>query len=65
MLHAMMVIEGLKGTPAAEACPARQRSQAPSDQWRDQVLAHAHNAFEGQLRCAPLSRPFFGQNKLG
>jgi transposase-like protein len=43
---AMMVLEGLKGKPVAEICPAHQLSQAQYYQWRDQFLAHAANAVE-------------------
>jgi hypothetical protein len=43
---AMIVLEGLKGKPVAELCAEHQISQAPDDQWRDQLLAHAPNAFE-------------------
>jgi hypothetical protein len=44
--NAMIVIEGLKGKPVAELCAEPQISQAQYDQWRDQCLAHAPNAFE-------------------
>lgn len=44
--QAMRVIEGLKGTPVAALCHENQISQAPYDQWRDQCLAHAPQAFE-------------------
>ena len=43
---AMIVIEGLKGKPAAEFCTEHQISQAQYYQWRDQFLAHAPKAFE-------------------
>ena len=43
---AMMVIEGLKGTPVAELCNEHQISQAQYYQGRDQFLAHAPQAFE-------------------
>jgi transposase-like protein len=45
--QAMIVIEGLKGTPVAELCTKHQISQAQYYQWRDQFLAHAPKAFEG------------------
>jgi transposase-like protein len=45
---AVIVMEGLKGKPVAEICTAPQISQAQYDQWRDQFLAHAANAFESQ-----------------
>jgi transposase-like protein len=43
---AMIVLEGLKGQPVAEIGTEHQISQAQYDQWRDQFLAHASNAFE-------------------
>jgi transposase-like protein len=45
---ALIVLEGLKGTPVAERCPEHQLRQSPSDQWRDQCLANAAQAFEVQ-----------------
>jgi hypothetical protein len=42
----MRVLEGLKGKPVAELCAEHQISQAPSDQGREQLLAHAPTAFE-------------------
>jgi transposase-like protein len=44
---AMIVLEGLKGKPVAEVCTAHQISPSQYDQWRDQFLAHAAQAFEG------------------
>jgi transposase-like protein len=46
--NAMIVLEGLKGKPAAEICTEHQISQAQYYQWRDQFLAHAAQAFEVQ-----------------
>jgi transposase-like protein len=46
----MIVIEGLKGKPAAELCAEHQISQAQDYQWRDQFLAHAPNAVEVQAQ---------------
>jgi hypothetical protein len=43
---AMLGLDGLKGTPVAEVCPAHQSSQAPYSQGRDQFLAPAPNAVE-------------------
>jgi transposase-like protein len=43
---AMIVLEGLKGTPVAQLCTEHQISQAQYYQWRDQFLAHAPKAFE-------------------
>jgi hypothetical protein len=57
--NAMLVIEGLKGKPVAEICPEQQISQAPYEQWRDQGLAHAPQAFaahEQSPREARLAR---------
>jgi hypothetical protein len=45
-IKAIIVLEGLKGKPVAELCHEPQISQAHYDQWRDQFLAHAPNAFE-------------------
>jgi hypothetical protein len=42
----MIVLEGLHGQPVVALCTEQQSSQAPSDQGRDQVLAHASHAFE-------------------
>ena len=43
---AMVVLEGLKGKPIAEICTEHQIGQSQSYQWRDQLLAHAAQAFE-------------------
>jgi transposase-like protein len=43
---AKMVIQGLQGKPIAEICHEHQISQSQYDQWCDQFLAHAANAFE-------------------
>jgi transposase-like protein len=45
-MKAKMVIQGLQGKPLAEICHEHQLSQSQYDQWRDQFLAHAANAFE-------------------
>jgi transposase-like protein len=45
---AMIVLQGLQGKPVAVICNEYQISQSPYDQWRDQFLAHASHAFEGQ-----------------
>jgi hypothetical protein len=44
--NALIVLEGLQGKPVAEICHEPQISQSPYDQWRDQFLANAANAFE-------------------
>lgn len=45
-MKAKMVIQGLQGKPIAEIRHEHQLSQSQYDQWRDQFLAHAANAFE-------------------
>jgi transposase-like protein len=45
---AIIVIQGLQGKPVAVICHEYQIRQSPYDQWRDQFLAHASHAFEGQ-----------------
>lgn len=55
----MIVLQGLQGKPVAEICTAHQISQSQYDPWRDQVLAHAANAFEVHQHNrteAPLAR---------
>jgi hypothetical protein len=44
--NAMMVLEGLQGTPVAEIGTEQQISPSQDDHWRDQFLAHAAQAFE-------------------
>jgi hypothetical protein len=41
----MIVLEGLRGKSGAQSCPAHEIRQAPYDQWRDQLVAHAAQAF--------------------
>jgi transposase len=43
---ALIVLEGPKGKPVAEICAEHQISQSQYDQWRDQFLVNAANAFE-------------------
>ena len=45
---AMIVLQGLQGKPVAVICNEYQISQSQYYQWRDQFLAHASHAFEGQ-----------------
>jgi transposase-like protein len=45
-----MVIQGLQGRPVAELCNEYQISQSLYYQWRDQFLANASKAFDGQQR---------------
>ena len=40
------MLEGLKGRPIGERCAEHEISQGQYDQWRDQLLANASNAFE-------------------
>lgn len=43
---ALIVIQGLKGTPVSEICNEHQISQAQYYQWRDQFLNNASKTFE-------------------
>jgi transposase-like protein len=43
---ALIVIQGLKGTPVSEICNEHQISQAQYYQWRDQFLSNASKTFE-------------------
>ncbi len=42
---ALIVLEGLKARPIGDRCAEHEISQAQYDQWRDQLLANAANAF--------------------
>jgi transposase-like protein len=53
---AMIVLEGLKGKPVAERCPAHQISQSLYDQWRDQFLAQAAKVFDDPQRSRKEAR---------
>jgi transposase len=53
---AMIGIAGLKGKPVAELCHEHQSSQALYDQWRDQLLAQAANAFDDPQRTRQEAR---------
>jgi transposase-like protein len=44
--NARMVLAGIQGKPGADICHEHPRSHSPYDQWRDQFLAHAAQAFE-------------------
>src|SRR5262245_11325216 len=46
--QAKIVIQGLQGRPVAELCNEYQISQFLYYQWRDQFLANAARAFDGQ-----------------
>jgi transposase-like protein len=52
----MIVLQGLQGKPVAEICTEHQISQSQYDQWRDQFLAHATKAFEGQQQSQKEAR---------
>lgn len=43
---ALIVLQGLKGTPVAQLCTEHQISQAQYYAWRDQLLRNASAAFE-------------------
>ena len=43
---ALIIREGLTGTPGAEIGPAPPITQSLYEQWRDQFLANAANAFD-------------------
>ena len=45
---ALIVLQGLKGTPVAQLCTEHQISQAQYYAWRDQLLRNAAAAFENQ-----------------
>lgn len=45
---ALIVLQGLKGTPVAQLCTEHQISQAQYYAWRDQLLRNASAAFEHQ-----------------
>jgi transposase-like protein len=52
----MIVLQGLQGKPVAELCTEQQISQSLSYQWRDQFLANATKAFEGQQQSQKEAR---------
>jgi len=43
---ALIVLQGLKGTPVAQLCTEHQVTQAQYYAWRDQLLRNAGAAFE-------------------
>ena len=43
---ALIVLQGLKGTPVSTLCTEHQISQAQYYDWRDQFLANASKAFD-------------------
>jgi transposase-like protein len=52
----MIVLQGLQGKPVAELCIEHQISQSLYYQWRDQFLANATKAFEGQQQSQKEAR---------
>jgi transposase-like protein len=52
----MIVLQGLQGKPVAELCTEHQISQSLYYQWRDQFLANATKAFEGQQQSPKEAR---------
>ena len=63
-IKAAMVIQGLQGRPGAEICHEYRMSQALSDQWRDQFLAHAPKAFEVHQHTRKAARLGHANSKL-
>lgn len=53
---AVIVLEGLTGKPVAEMCTEPQISQSLYDQWRDQFLANAAQAFDDPQRTRQEAR---------
>ena len=53
---ALIVLEGLTGKPVAELCTEHQISQSLYDQWRDQFLANAAQAFDDPQRTRKEAR---------
>jgi transposase-like protein len=54
--NAMIVIEGLQGKPVAALGTEHQISQSLYDQWRDQLLAQAAQAFDDPQRTRQEAR---------
>lgn len=53
---ALIVLQGLKGTPVSQLCTEHQLSQAQYYQWRDQLLANASKAFEAHQQADQVTR---------
>jgi transposase-like protein len=51
---ALIVLQGLKGTPVADLCTEHRISQAQYYQWRDQFLANAAKAFDSKADKAQM-----------
>lgn len=58
---ALIVLQGLKGTPVAQRCTAHQISQAHYSAWRDQLLRNASAAFEHQQQSHREARLVAGE----
>ena len=53
---ALIVLQGLKGTPVSTLCTEHQISQAQYYDWRDQFLANVSKAFEGHQQADQVVR---------
>ena len=53
---ALIVLQGLKGTPVGTLCTEHQISQAQYYDWRDQFLANASKAFETHQQADQVQR---------
>ena len=53
---ALIVLQGLKGTPVSTLCTEHQLSQAQYYDWRDQFLANASKAFEVHQQADQVQR---------
>jgi len=53
---ALIVLQGLKGTPVSTLCTEHQVSQAQYYQWRDLFLANASKAFEVHQQADQVAR---------
>ena len=53
---ALIVLQGLKGTPVSTLCTEHQLSQAQYYEWRDQFLANASKAFEVHQQADQVQR---------
>ena len=53
---ALIVLQGLKGTPVSTLCTEHQISQAQYYAWRDQLLANASHVFETHQQADQVAR---------
>ena len=53
---ALIVLQGLKGTPVSTLCTEHQLSQAQYYEWRDQFLANASKVFEVHQQADQVQR---------